>query len=82
MAEYMQHHQEWLKVMGKYPLLKRLHEARVFSVGVADAEGNTFNLVEECDVFFGETLTKDEMKTLASEILSYIENPFSDAISE
>ena len=79
MSDYMQHHQDWLKVMAKYPILKRLHEGRVFSVGVSDAEGKTFELVEECDVHFSQTLTKDEMKTLAAELLSYIENPFPNA---
>ena len=62
MAGYMQHHQDWVKVMNKYPILKRLHKEQVFSIGVMDEGGETFDIAEECDVYFSQALSKDEMK--------------------
>jgi hypothetical protein len=47
-------------------LLDRLEEAHVFSVD--KTRDGRFNVAENCDYYYDETLTKDELLQLAEEL--------------
>lgn len=50
------------------PLLDRLNDGRVFSV--ERTEDGTFMVGEECDRYFGEKLTAEELSALGREIVA------------
>ena len=51
-------------------LLQRLADARIFSIQPKD-EGWEF--VEECDRWFGQTLTPAEVRQLAAELIALVD---------
>lgn len=50
----------------KTTVLSRLDEGRVFYIR---RDGEMFVVCEACDDYFGERLTRDELRQLASEIM-------------
>lgn len=53
---------------GSKVMLARLDAAKVFSVELSK-DGRTAKLSEECDRYFSETLTKDELAQLGRELI-------------
>lgn len=48
-------------------ILEHLKSEKVFSI---ERDGDRFMVTEECDGWFGEWLTRDELRQLAGEILA------------
>lgn len=48
-------------------ILQKLEDKRVFSIAKT---GDDFEFIEECDRWFGATLTRDEVLQLAAELVA------------
>ena len=59
-------HKEWLADLEGFPILTELHKSKVFSIGFL-SDGRA-KIVEGCDEWFAVTVSKKELKQLASEI--------------
>jgi hypothetical protein len=64
LMSYLSVYDTWRRDMGR--LLDRLEEAHVFSVD--KTRDGRFNVAENCDYYYDETLTKDELLQLAEEL--------------
>jgi len=58
---------QWKEWVETKPVLKKLYEERVFSVG--KLKNGAIGFVEECDTYFSCEMTKDEVRQLAHELL-------------
>lgn len=54
------------KPISSTTILARLREERVFYI---ERDGDIFVVCEACDDYFGERLTRDELRQLATEIM-------------
>ena len=70
-SDWLLSNKDWLASLSKFPVLKRLYEERVFSVGV-NKKGN-FCFSEECDICFNHTLSGSELLELSRELASMAE---------
>lgn len=57
---------QWGAWMKDKPILRRLHDERVFSIGLLQ-DGN-LGVVEECDQWFSAILTVDDLAALIAEL--------------
>ena len=53
-------------------VLEALDDNRIFGITKAE-DDDSFEITEKCDDYFSLTLTKDQVRTLAQELLAFIE---------
>tara|TARA_R110002124_G_scaffold70093_2_gene187893 strand:- start:804 stop:1112 length:309 start_codon:yes stop_codon:yes gene_type:complete len=68
--DWLLSNKDWNASLDKLPILKRMYEDRVFSVGI-NKKGN-FCFSEESDGLFKLTLSKLEVLELAGELVSMV----------
>ncbi len=74
---WAQSYAEWWEWMKDKPLLCRLREERIFSVG--PARDGRLGFMEECDAHFGVLLTREEVRQLADELRMAADAPSSQS---
>jgi len=75
-SDWLLSNKDWLTSLSKFPVLERLYEERVFSVGV-NKKGN-FCFSEECDINFNHTLLRSELLELSRELASMAEEKWDE----
>ena len=60
--------------MNKYPIMTRLKESRV--VSFKPKEDGTIRVQEKCDRYFTEYLTRDDIISLAEELVSLVDRRY------
>ena len=63
---YVMREDEWLAWMADKPILQRLYEERVFSLGVL--ENGNLGVQENCDGYFCEELSLSDLSNLIEEL--------------
>ena len=75
-ADWLLSNKDWLASLGKFPVLEKLYEGGVFSVGV-NKKGN-FHFSEDCDRYDGCTLLRSELLELSKELASMAEEKWDE----